>query len=69
MSRIAESALGLVPVEFKSLVRTMLAVEPSVRPDALQVTKVCTYVRITCTYDIVRISLMYIRTYVAIGSS
>ena len=39
MSRISESALGQLPAEFKSFVRSMLAVEPSVRPDALQITK------------------------------
>lgn len=39
VSRISESALGQVPQEFKLMVRSMLAVEPSVRPDALQITK------------------------------
>ena len=43
MSRIPESALGGVPSEFKTFVRSMLAVEPSVRPDALQITKVSRY--------------------------
>lgn len=31
--------MGQVPAEFKLLVRSMFAVEPSVRPDALQITK------------------------------
>ena len=39
VSRISESSLGQVPAEFKPFVRSTLAVEPSVRPDALQVTK------------------------------
>ena len=39
MSRISGSALGHIPAEFKHFVRSMLAVEPSVRPDALQITK------------------------------
>ena len=39
VSRISESALGQVPVEFRPFVRSTLAVEPSVRPDALQITK------------------------------
>ena len=39
VSRISESALGQVPAEFRPFVRSTLAVEPSVRPDALQVTK------------------------------
>lgn len=32
--------MGLVPDEFKHLVRSMLVIEPNVRPDALQITKV-----------------------------
>ena len=39
VSRISESALGQVPAEFRPFVRSTLAVEPSVRPDALQITK------------------------------
>ena len=41
VSRISESALGSVPEEFRGLVRMTLAMEPSVRPDALEITKVC----------------------------
>ena len=43
VSRITETALGQVPAEFKSAVRSMLAIEPNVRPDALQITKVRTH--------------------------
>ena len=40
ISRITETTLGQLPVMFKPLIRSTLAVEPSVRPDALQLTKV-----------------------------
>ena len=41
ISRITETTLGQLPVMFKPLIRSTLAVEPTVRPDALQLTKVC----------------------------
>lgn len=40
ISRITEALLGRVPEEFRPLVRGMLAVEPNVRPDAVQISKV-----------------------------
>ena len=40
ISRITEASLGQVPGEFRPLVRGMLAVEPNVRPDAVQISKV-----------------------------
>ncbi|XP_064400390.1 SCY1-like protein 2 isoform X2 [Halichondria panicea] len=39
ISRITESALTNVPMSFKPSVRSMLAIEPAVRPDALQISK------------------------------
>ena len=46
VSRVTEAVLGQVPAEFKLVVREGLAMEPSVRPDALQITKVSVYVRV-----------------------
>ncbi len=40
ISRMTESALDKVPVNFKPIVKSMLALEPAVRPDALQISKV-----------------------------
>jgi hypothetical protein len=42
ISRVTESGLGEVPHGLRTLVRTMLAVEPSVRPDAMEISKVQT---------------------------
>jgi SCY1-like protein 2 len=39
ISRVTESGLGEVPHGLRSLVRQMLAVEPSVRPDAMEISK------------------------------
>ncbi|CAI8027863.1 SCY1-like protein 2 [Geodia barretti] len=39
ISRVTESGLGEVPHGLRTLVRTMLAVEPSVRPDAMEISK------------------------------
>jgi len=40
VSRISEAGLGRIPDEVKGVIRSTLALEPSVRPDALEITKV-----------------------------
>ena len=40
ISRMTESGLGDTPTLLRPLVRELLAIEPSVRPDALQILKV-----------------------------
>lgn len=39
ISRVTESGLGDTPLQLRSLIRALLVIEPSVRPDALQITK------------------------------
>ena len=48
ISRITEPGLGGVPPQLKPLVKSLLVIEPSVRPDALQVTKVTDHTHHTC---------------------
>ena len=48
VSRVTETALGNVPAEFKVLVRSTLSIDPSVRPDAQQIVKVCG--RLVCVW-------------------
>ena len=51
ISRITEAGLGHVPQGFRPMTREMLAIEPSVRPDALEITKVTTACINACIYN------------------